>query len=182
MNQMLIAFEGEKTRQRMTDIFESAGMHVSAACGSGAEILRWCHRMNGGVVLCGYKLYDMTAEELYENLPQGFSMLLLATQVQLETCVYEEICCLAAPARKSELVDSVRMLLTQLGEEEVPLAVPRRSEEDKMLINKAKELLMTRNQMTESQAHRFIQKRSMDTGAKMVQTAMKILDGQLIVE
>ena len=30
--------------------------------------------------------------------------------------------------------------------------------------------------MTEEQAHRFLQKRSMDTGAKMVQTAQLVLD------
>ena len=179
MNHILIAFEGEKTRQRMTEIFESCGIRVSAACGSGSEILRWCGRMNGGVILSGYKLCDMAAEELYENLPQGFSMLLLAAPMQLEVFGYEEVCRLAAPARKSELVGSVRMLLDQLGEETAP--VPKRSEEDKLLITKAKELLMDRNHMTEEQAHRFIQKRSMDTGAKMVQTAMKILDGQLIV-
>lgn len=179
MNHILIAFEGEKTRQRMTEIFESCGIRVSAACGSGSEILRWCGRMNGGVILSGYKLCDMTAEELYENLPQGFSMLLLAAPMQLEVFGYEEVCRLVAPARKSELVGSVRMLLDQLGEETAP--VPKRSEEDKLLITKAKELLMERNHMTEEQAHRFIQKRSMDTGAKMVQTAMKILDGQLIV-
>lgn len=179
MNHILIAFEGEKTRQRMTDIFESSGIRVSAACRSGAETLRWCGRMTGGVVLCGYKLCDMTAEELFENLPQGFSMVLLATPMQLEVFGYEEVCRVAAPARRSELVGSVRMLLDQLGVESAP--VPTRSEEDKLLIAKAKALLMDRNHMTEEQAHRFIQKRSMDTGAKMVQTALKILDGQLIV-
>ncbi len=179
MNHMLIAFAGEKTRQRMTDIFESTGIRVSAACGSGAEILRWCGRMNAGVILCGYKLYDMTAEELYENLPEGFSMVLLATSMQLETCAAEGICKLVAPAHRSELVDTVRMLMDRQGEESAP--VPRRSEEDKQMIAKAKELLMDRNQMTESQAHRFIQKRSMDTGLKMVQTAMLILDGQLLI-
>lgn len=179
MNHILIAFEGEKTRQRMTDIFESSGIRVSAACGSGAEILRWCGRMNGGVVLTGYKLYDMTAEELYENLPQGFSMVLLAAPVQLEVFGYEDVCRVAAPARRSELVGSVQMLLDQLGAEAAP--VPKRSEEDKLLIAQAKALLMDRNHMSEEQAHRFIQKRSMDTGAKMVQTAMMILDGQLVV-
>lgn len=71
------------------------------------------------------------------------------------------------------------MLLDQGGVEPAP--VPKRSAEDKLLITRAKELLMSRNCMTEEQAHRFIQKRSMDTGAKMVQTAMKILDGQIVI-
>lgn len=178
MSRMLIAFEGAKTRQRMTDIFESIGIRVSASCGSGAEILRWCARLDRGVILCGYKLCDMTAEELFASLPYGFSMLLLATQIQLEDCSCEEVCKLVAPAHKSELIASVQMLMDQ---QEEAVFVPKRSEEDKLLIAKAKELLMTRNQMTESQAHRFIQKRSMDTGSKMVQTALKILDGQLII-
>jgi response regulator NasT len=179
MNHILVAFSGEKTRQRMTDIFETTGIRVSAACGSGAEVLRWCGRMSGGVILSGYKLYDMMAEELFENLPPGFSMLLLATEGQLECCENEEICKLSAPVSRSELVDSVRMLLGQTEAELAP--VPIRSSEDKQMITKAKELLMTRNCMTEEQAHRFIQKRSMDTGAKMIQTALMILDGQIVI-
>ena len=51
MNHILVAFAGEKTRLRMTDIFESTGIRVSAACSSGAEVLRWCSRMSGGVHL-----------------------------------------------------------------------------------------------------------------------------------
>ena len=74
MNHILVAFAGEKTRQRMTDICESTGIRVSAACSSGAEVLRWCGRMSGGVVLCGFRLMDMMADELFENLPKGFSM------------------------------------------------------------------------------------------------------------
>lgn len=180
MNRILVAFAGEKTRQRMSEIFESTGIRVSAACGSGAEVLRWCHRMNGGIILCGYKLYDMTAEELFENLPAGFSMLLLADPMQLESVYAPEICKIASPVRRSELVDSVHMLLSQHGADTPP--VPKRSEEDQLIVRRAKELLMTRNCMTEQEAHRFIQKRSMDTGAKMVQTAMKILDGQIVIE
>ena len=47
MNHILVAFAGEKTRQRMTDIFESTGIRVSAACSSGAEVLQWCGRKIG---------------------------------------------------------------------------------------------------------------------------------------
>ena len=129
MNHILVAFAGEKTRQRMTDICESTGIRVSAACSSGAEVLRWCGRMSGGVVLCGFHLMDMMADELFENLPKGFSMLLLATQMELESCDYAEICKLSAPVQKSELIDSIRMLMDQSGAESA--TVPKRSTEDK---------------------------------------------------
>ena len=55
-------------------------------------------------------------------------------------------------------------------------AQPRkRSEEDRLLISKAKALLMERNHMTESEAHRYIQKCSMDSGTNMVETAQMVI-------
>ncbi len=55
---------------------------------------------------------------------------------------------------------------------------PRRNEEERALVEAAKQLLMERNGMTEEQAHRYIQKQSMDTGARMTQTARLILDDE----
>ena len=40
----------------------------------------------------------------------------------------------------------------------------RRTAEEEKIINKAKALLMERNQMTENDAHKYIQKLSMDRG------------------
>ena len=38
-----------------------------------------------------------------------------------------------------------------------------------------KKLLMERNQMSEEEAHRYIQKSSMDTGTSIVETAQMVL-------
>ncbi len=50
-----------------------------------------------------------------------------------------------------------------------------RSKEEEELLSSAKALLMERNQMTEEQAHRYIQKRSMDNGTGLLETAQMIL-------
>ena len=50
-----------------------------------------------------------------------------------------------------------------------------RSKEEQDLINEAKALLMERNNMTEEEAHRYIQKRSMDNGTDLTETAQMIL-------
>jgi len=50
-----------------------------------------------------------------------------------------------------------------------------RSMEEKELIRQAKELLMERNHMSETEAHRYIQKCSMDSGTNMVETAQMIV-------
>ena len=47
--------------------------------------------------------------------------------------------------------------------------------EEQNLIMRAKELLMERNNMTESEAHRYIQKCSMDSGTNLVETAQMVI-------
>ena len=51
----------------------------------------------------------------------------------------------------------------------------QRSDEEQSLIREAKAVLMYRNGMTEEEAHRFLQKQSMDHGAKLTDTARMVL-------
>ena len=54
--------------------------------------------------------------------------------------------------------------------------IPRqRSEEDRQMIEQAKALLMDRNKFSEEEAHRYIQKRSMENGTGLVEVAQMIL-------
>ena len=50
-----------------------------------------------------------------------------------------------------------------------------RSTGDRAVIKEAKELLMARNNMTEGEAHRYLQKCSMDSGTNLVETAEMVL-------
>ena len=50
-----------------------------------------------------------------------------------------------------------------------------RSKNDRKRIEEAKQVLMERNHMTEEEAHRYLQKTSMDSGTNMVETAQMIL-------
>ena len=43
------------------------------------------------------------------------------------------------------------------------------------VIKEAKELLMARNHMTEEEAHRYLQRCSMDSGTNVVETAQMVL-------
>ena len=51
----------------------------------------------------------------------------------------------------------------------------QRSPEEAALIKEAKEILMNRNNMSEEEAYRYIQKCSMDSGTNMVETAEMVL-------
>ena len=85
--------------------------------------------------------------------------------------------CLAMPLKVHELVQTLEMISCSISRKKKKMreAPKKRSEEDQKLITRAKGLLMERNNMTEEEAHRYIQKRSMDNGTGLVETAQMVL-------
>lgn len=175
MDKVIVAFESEKSCRRIKEILENSGTASCIVCRSADQVKRAVHKQHLTTVVCGYKFSDGSAEELFEDLPPSCAMLLVAVQSILDLCRSDGIFKLAAPVPKGELAASVRMLL-QMGRRLEQFVRPRRSEEEQAVIEEAKALLMERHGMTEEQAHRLLQKRSMDSGARMIQTAQLVLE------
>lgn len=153
------------------------GIPVSAVCTTGAQALTLLRDQNDGIVICGYKMTDMIYMELRDCLPQGFDMLLLASQAVLNECLNNDIMCLAMPLKVHDLINTVDLMCRTITRrrrkaKEKPRA--RRPEEE-ALIREAKEILMARNNMTEQEAYRYLQKCSMDSSTNMVETAQMVL-------
>jgi response regulator NasT len=175
MDKIIVAFENDNNRSRICDMLEASGITVRVSCRSGSEAIRAVRKLSGGIVICGYKLPEMTVSDLAYDLSGQAMFLAIAPAQQLALCHNENVFKLPTPFSKGDLVSSVRMLL-QMEQKHFKAAPPRRTEKDTADINKAKELLMSRNGMTEQEAHRFIQRKSMDTGAKAVETARLIIE------
>lgn len=175
MDQVILAFEGNRTNERVRDMIEMTGLAECTICRSAGEVKRLAYQQQVTAVICGYKLREEIAQELQADLPRSCSLLVIATQNMLDMIDDEDIFKLAAPVSKGDLVASVRMLL-QLGRRMERYAHPQRPQEERGIIERAKGVLITRHSMTEAEAHRFLQKKSMDTGVRMVQMAHMILD------
>lgn len=167
MEKIIVAFEKEKNAHYMREVIEGAGLAAVQLCRSGMEVRRLTGRESFGGVVCGYKLPDGSAEALFEDLAPGTAMLMVASQPQLDLCATEGIFKLAAPVGREELLNAVRALLLLGG------AGERTAEEE--WVRQAKALLMIRQGMSEEEAHRFLQKRSMDWGSKLSEVARWVL-------
>jgi len=175
MDNIILAFESEKTCQNLKELLEGSGTALCLVCRSAAQVRRLVHKQRVTCVVCGYKLRDESSEQLFEDLPESCAMLLIAVQSLLDLVGNEDIFKLPAPVSRSNLIASVRLML-QIGRRLERYTRPRRSGEEQAVIDSAKALLIDRYSMSEQQAHRFLQKRSMDTGAKLIQTARMVLD------
>ncbi|GFI60921.1 hypothetical protein IMSAG049_00070 [Clostridiales bacterium] len=168
MDSLVLAFANDTNRSRIAELLEAGGYVPRKLCKTGTEAIRMIRSMGGGVIVCGYKLADMTADDLAYDLNGLGMVLVVAKPPMLAMCESEGIYKIPTPIRKNDLLASVALLLEL--EERRPIRY-KSSCEDKSLINNAKLILMERCAMSEAEAHRFIQKKSMDLGIKMASMA-----------
>lgn len=153
------------------------GFQVTAVCTTGAQALSQLDELNDGIIICGYKMTDMIYKELHDCLPKGFDMLLMVSRNMINDCMDNDIICLSMPLKVHDLINTIEMMSQAImrRRRKAKQAPKMRSAEETALIKEAKELLMNRNNMTEEEAHRYIQKCSMDSSTNMVETAQMVL-------
>lgn len=171
MDYIVTAFTKDELSQKIKRMLLSSGIQVSMMCHSRDDIIRTISEIESGVLIMGYKLADATADTIYEDLPKGFSMLVLASSAQISMVTHTDIMLQKLPITTIELAAAVNILLKN----GYIKSTSKRKEEDKKIIEAAKLKLMEKSFITEDQAHRFIQKRSMDMGVHMADVAKMIL-------
>lgn len=176
MGSIVIALPNLENARHISSILKKRGLDTAHMCTSGANVLSAVQHLDSGVVICGRRLSDMHYTQLAEYLPEYFEMLLISSK-STAADILPGILMLAAPFRASELTGTVEMMLVQQERKlkKKKQTTKKRSEREQNYINNAKWLLMERNQMTEQEAFRYIQKCSMDSGTNMVETAQMIL-------
>lgn len=177
MTSIIIVLPKIEDGKTIKNLLVRNGYAVSAVCGSGAQAISTMDMVDDGIVICGYKLVDMMYSELHECMPQGFEMLLMASDRLLADCRGNNIMCLSMPLKIYDLLNTVEMMTNSIAyKRKKRKAQPKtRNPKERALINEAKTLLMSRNNMTEDEAHRYIQKCSMDSSTNLVETAQMIL-------
>lgn len=177
MGSILIAMPKYDDSKRLSDILLNSGiMHDIEICQTAAEVLRKSNDRDYGVVICTKSLKDMGCFELSEYLPRFYGMIVLTTDIGLETGS-ENTVKLLMPFKKRELISTVEMISSQFVRQiRKKKVIPvKRSQAEQKIIDDAKALLIDRNGMTEEEAFRYIQKSSMDSGRNMVESAQMIL-------
>ncbi len=174
---IIVAFSRTEDSRNIRNILVRNGFNVVAVCNSGAQAISSLDGLSGGIVVCGYRFADMLYQDIRDSMPSGFGMLLVASASRVGDTPPEGVVWLTMPLIVQRLVETLnRMCDAQTRQRRAMRQKPAgRSQEEVQIIARAKELLMARNSITESEAHRYIQKCSMDSGSNMVETAQKII-------
>lgn len=177
MNNIVIAFPKQEVANSIKKILAQSGYTVTAVVTTGAAALSSMSGLDMGIIICGYRFPDMMYNEIYEYMPKEFQMLLIASAAGILEKDVDNLMSLSLPLKVHELLQTVEMMDYSITRHRKKLRQrPKtRSKEDQEMLDQAKEVLMERNGFSEEEAHRYIQKRSMDNGTGLVETAQMIL-------
>lgn len=174
---MIVVFPNKDNATNIRNILTRGGCDVIGVCTTGAQALHYTELLDEGIVVCGYKLADMLYTDLREYLPPEFEMLLVASSDKWQEGAIGGVVGLSMPIKVYDLLNTVEMMrqTMEARRRRRKKEKPHRNPEQEKLIRRAKELLMARNNMSEEEAHRYLQKCSMDSGTNIVETAEMVL-------
>lgn len=178
MYSIIVAFPKSEDGNKIKGMLIRSGFEVYGVCTSGSMVLQMAEELERGIVVSGCKFQDMNCRDIKENLPPGLSLLVLASKQVWETYEGEGIIFQEMPFKLHELVNTLEMMIriSEKHRKKVRSKSPRQKNADeKALILKAKIMLMEKNNLTEEEAYRYIQKNSMDSGNSMSDTAYMLL-------
>lgn len=177
MTNIIVVLPRLEDARSIRNILVRNGIRVTGVCATGAQAVSQADSLHDGIVICSYKMPDMIYSELHEYLPAGFEMLLMASPHLLSECCERDIVCLSMPLKVDDLIGTVHMMSDEIERRRRrDRQKPRvRSAVEEAAIREAKELLMAEKHMTEEEAHRYLQKSSMDSGTGLAETAQMVL-------
>jgi response regulator NasT len=193
MKSVIIAFSNPLLYDWIKTVLNRGGYTIEYACKTAGEVARVADFCTSPVVVCGFQFSDMTAEDLMAVLGGRLAMVTVVLPHQRGLVERGDMSVLPYPVNATDLLQAIEQAERSAAQAAITPArktggkesngkdsAADRSAEDKLLILKAKEMLMKQFQMTESQAHRFLQKSSMDRGLKIVDAARMVLENSLV--
>ena len=171
MTKFAVAFHDGETAERIASILRESGYEVIRTCSSADEVKRTFRMIQDGILIAGVRLRNRSIDEVAGDLNEHVEILCLCRPDQFAQISSEKIFRQAMPVTKSVLTAWADMLV-QLHYQRLP----GRPESDRKMIRRAKELVMEQKQMDETEAHRYLQRLSMNLGMPIARVAERIIN------
>lgn len=182
---ILLTLRRQESVEQIKNILVSRGYLIAGAGTSGMQALRLAGMSNVDIAIVGFSLSDMPGLTFANDLlaRQSCSVLMIAPPEQIGyirgRAGTNDIVCLPKPVTPQALLASIELMLQYRERLRNITSETRKLKSDlerRAVAEKAKTLLMHRCHMGESEAWRFIQKKSMDSGIPLREVAETIIE------
>lgn len=168
---------------KLQGILATAGIVPAAVYCTGEEALAAASDAHV-LVLTSWRLGDMTGPELAKKLPAAGVMMIVPGDYDPKELEGTDVLTLHNPISQDALIQAVRAMCycgAKLQALEKKTQKLERQLAERKVIERAKGRLMDALHLSEKEAHYHMQKKSMDTGRRIVDIAQEILSSEEIV-
>ncbi len=171
MARIVIVGASEVSRTQIHRLLASSGFDVFRVCASGGELRRVLNTCEDGVVIQAGIVPDCRPDDMIADFGDSFQFLMIARPDALAACDSPRLFRLSYPCAGSAVIGAIEML-SQLHAQQLP----KRTGEERELVERAKALLMQGGGLSEPEAHRRMQQHAMKHGIKMTEYAEQLLN------
>ncbi len=174
-NNIFVAFGSEATAKKVAAMLKTGGIYPTCICSTGGTLLSRLNSFDNGIIVCGTKFRDTVLFDILDFIPEEFQIVAIGSIDSLDDISDTRVFKLSTPLNRSDLIYSVSMLMN-LDNHHLIVHNRFRTKNEEIIIQQAKSVLIHKYHMTEEQAHRYMQTKSMNTGEKMITIARLILN------
>ena len=185
MHSIILAIPHKASAKHIAGLLRRHGVDCPIFCTtSTASTIRQAMDCDAGVVIAAPVLTDTGYTDLYDQLPQDFTLLVLTKDERLES-LGNRMQCLALPLKGRALAQRLESLLQgkrpPKRARKEPASPPHpspprlRTPEEEAVIKRAKGILMTKGNLTEDAAHRTLQQKAMQERRTLLDVAQLLV-------
>lgn len=172
MPRILVASISEELRTHLSGILSASGHEVFRCCSSGGDLRRSMYYCDRAIVIIAGNIPDLILDEFIWDFRDRVMVLLLANPAILQAVYSDEVYKLDWPCPGPMVTGAVEMLSRMFRKDDSGYNSAERDE-----IEKAKSVIMDRKNLSEPQAHRYLQKYAMNHGMRLSEVASRVLEG-----
>ncbi|MCM1363955.1 MAG: ANTAR domain-containing protein [Faecalibacterium sp.] len=172
MRYVIVAAASQKLSGTIEKILSQGHIAVEQFCKSGSEVMAIQSDIDNAVLICG-PLKDIPSIYLAKEIPDSWDMILLLSSNQPFPYYVSNITPINLPVNRLEFVETVRSVAEETSQVFAAKTTAKkvRSAEDTEIIESAKRKIMSSRGLSESDAHKLLQRYSMNLGISLVESA-----------
>lgn len=167
MNDLIIAFSNPKASDIINNILKQNGIVCTHIVKTSSALRQVCARLDNAIIICNTNFTDEVIYSVIEDFYENFTFIVIGDYSQIDILDDNKCYKVCTPLKQSDLLTIIDLAIYKNSEKIKAI--------NKQILNQAKSLLITKLNMTEEKAHRYIQKKSMDTGKNMLQICKLII-------
>ncbi len=176
LRSIIVATANQKLSSSLEKILLRASFSVETFLKSGSEVKAIQNYFDDAVLICG-PLKDIPAIYLAKELPDSWDMILLLSSNQPFPYYVSNITPVTLPVNRMDFIETVNSVVHAAAQSfaSKTTAKQSRTAQDTQIIESAKRLIMKKRGLSEGDAHKLLQRYSMNLGISMVESANRFL-------